>query len=71
MNPFHWSFRAQFLAGFLACAALVGYAIYTLLYQGLEPCTLCIFQRIAYAVLGVVGGQEFAHAPAWSASGPE
>ena len=37
MNPLRWSFRAQFLAGFLGCVALVGYAIYTQLYQGLEP----------------------------------
>ena len=50
MNPFRWSFRAQFLAGFLGCAALIAYAIYTQLYQGLEPCPLCIFQRIAYAL---------------------
>ena len=63
MNPFDWSFRARFLAGFLACVALLGYAIYTQLYQGLEPCPLCIFQRIAYAALAfvlLVGGL---HAP--------
>ena len=36
MNPFRWSFRAQFLAGFLGCVALIGYAIYTQLYQGLK-----------------------------------
>ena len=54
MNPFRWSFRTQFLFGFLACMALVGYAIWTQLYDGLEPCNLCIFQRIVFAALGVV-----------------
>ena len=34
MNPFDWSFRARFLAGFLACAALLAYAIYTQVKAG-------------------------------------
>ena len=38
MNPMRWGFRAQFFAGFLACVALLGYAIYTQLHDGLEPC---------------------------------
>ena len=65
MNPFRWSFRAQFLAGFLGCAALIGYAIYTQLYQGLEPCPLCIFQRLAYAALALSAGKNRAsrHSP--------
>lgn len=54
MNPFQWSFRAQFLAGFLGCAAILAYAIHTQLNLGLEPCPLCIFQRIAFAALGLV-----------------
>jgi disulfide bond formation protein DsbB len=63
MNPFRWSFRAQFLAGFLACVALIGYAIYTQLNQGLEPSPLCIFHRIAIAALGVVVLLGGLHAP--------
>lgn len=63
MNPFRWSFRTQFLAGFVACVALIGYAIYTQLYQGLEPCPLCIFQRIAFAALAVVFLLGGLHAP--------
>ncbi|HEY0332913.1 MAG TPA: disulfide bond formation protein B [Stenotrophomonas sp.] len=54
MNPFRSSFRAQFFLGFLACAALLGYAIYLQLHDGLEPCPLCIFQRIAFVALGVL-----------------
>ncbi|MCC4612716.1 MULTISPECIES: disulfide bond formation protein B [Xanthomonas] len=53
MNPFRWGFRAQFLLGFLACAGLLAYAIYVQLHLGLEPCPLCIFQRIAFAALAV------------------
>jgi len=41
-------------SGFVACAALVTYALYTQFYQGLEPCPLCIFQRIGVALLGLV-----------------
>ena len=54
MNPLRWSFRAQFLLGFLVCAALLGYAIFLQLKMGLEPCPLCIFQRIAFAALGLL-----------------
>ncbi len=42
------------LIGFALCAALIGYALYSQTYMGLEPCPLCIFQRIGIALLGVV-----------------
>ncbi len=42
------------LAGVALCAALMAYAIYSQLRLGLEPCPLCIFQRIGIALLGVV-----------------
>lgn len=54
MNPFRWSFRAQFLLGFLICAGLLAYALYLEHVQGLVPCPLCTFQRGAFALLGVV-----------------
>jgi disulfide bond formation protein DsbB len=41
-------------AGFIACVALLGYAYYTQYVLGLEPCPLCIFQRIGIAALGVI-----------------
>jgi protein dithiol:quinone oxidoreductase len=41
-------------AGFAACVALLAYALYAQYQLGLEPCPLCIFQRIAIAALGVV-----------------
>ena len=33
MNPFRWSFRSQFLLGFVACASLIGYALYLVARQ--------------------------------------
>ncbi|MDR1075572.1 MAG: disulfide bond formation protein B [Xanthomonadaceae bacterium] len=54
MNPFRWSFRTQYLMGFLACVCFIAYAIYTQFFDDLEPCPLCIFQRIAFAALGLV-----------------
>jgi disulfide bond formation protein DsbB len=41
-------------AGFVVCAALLAYALYSQFYLGLDPCPLCIFQRIGMALLGVV-----------------
>ncbi|AXK72518.1 disulfide bond formation protein B [Lysobacter sp. TY2-98] len=54
LNPFRASFRTQFLLGFAACVALMAYALYAEHVLGLEPCPLCIFQRIAVMSLGVV-----------------
>jgi disulfide bond formation protein DsbB len=42
------------LAGFLLCAGLLAYALYAQFHLGLDPCPLCIFQRIGIAALGVV-----------------
>lgn len=53
-NPFRSSFRVQFLLGFFACVALMAYALYAEHVLGLQPCPLCIFQRIAVIALGVV-----------------
>ncbi len=41
-------------AGFFVCAALLAYALYTQFELGLDPCPLCIFQRVGIAALGVV-----------------
>src|SRR5215472_14685145 len=42
------------VAGFLACVGLMAYALYAQYGLGLEPCPLCIFQRIGVILLGVV-----------------
>ncbi len=40
--------------GALACAGLLGYAWYAQSVLGLEPCPLCIFQRVGIAAVGVL-----------------
>ena len=40
--------------GFLACAALIAYALYAEHVLGLAPCPLCIFQRVAVIVISVL-----------------
>ena len=46
--------RLNNFLGFGACAGLLAYALYAQFELGLDPCPLCIFQRIAIAALGVV-----------------
>ncbi len=62
-NPFRWSFRSQFLLGFLLCAGLIGFALFSQFQWGLLPCPLCIFQRIAFAGIAVVFLIGGLHAP--------
>lgn len=64
----NWSFRARCLSGGVACAALVAFALFSQFQWGLQPCPLCIFQRIAFAALGVVLVIAGLHAPARAAS---
>ena len=42
------------LAGFAACAAMMGYALYAEHVLLMEPCPLCVFQRMAVIALGIV-----------------
>jgi protein dithiol:quinone oxidoreductase len=55
--------RGNFL-GFLACACLLGYAYYAQFVMHLEPCPLCIFQRIGVFALGLVFLIAALHDPA-------
>lgn len=55
--------RTYFLAGFLAAAGALAFAYYLQYVQGLDPCPLCIFQRIAMAGVGIVCLVGFAHGP--------
>ena len=41
-------------SGFLICAGLLAYALYAQFHLGLDPCPLCIFQRIGIAAVGVL-----------------
>jgi disulfide bond formation protein DsbB len=40
--------------GFLACAALMAYALYAEHVLGLKPCPLCVFQRVAVISVGCI-----------------
>jgi disulfide bond formation protein DsbB len=42
------------IVGFAACVGLLGYAYYAQVFLHLEPCPLCIFQRVGVFALGLV-----------------
>lgn len=42
------------LLGFVACACLLAYAYYAQFVMHLEPCPLCIFQRVGVFAVGVL-----------------
>ncbi len=46
--------RGANFAGALVCGSLLGYAYYLQYFAHLEPCPLCIFQRVAVLVLGLL-----------------
>ena len=45
--------RKLFLTGFLISVSLIVYVLYTQYVLGLEPCPLCILQRVAVIALGI------------------
>jgi protein dithiol:quinone oxidoreductase len=51
------------LLGFAACSALLAYAYYAQFVLHLEPCPLCIFQRVGVFTLGLVFLIAAAHDP--------
>jgi protein dithiol:quinone oxidoreductase len=63
MNPFRWSYRVSFLVGFLICAGLLGFALYAQYQWGMNPCPLCIFQRIGFLAMAVFFLLGALHAP--------
>jgi len=46
--------RALNLAGFLCCAGMMGFALYAQHVLLLDPCPLCVLQRVAVIGLGAV-----------------
>ncbi len=55
--------RLIFLAIFLACLGLLGFGLYLEHGQGLEPCPLCVFQRIAFISIMLIALVAAIHAP--------
>ncbi len=60
--------RVLNLIGFACCAVLLGYAWYVQGVLRVEPCPLCIFQRVGVAVMGMLFLVAWMHAPrTWGA----
>ena len=64
MLPAWLTRRTGNLLGALACAGLIGYALFVQYGLGLEPCPLCIVQRVAVISAGVLFLAAFIHDPA-------
>ena len=56
--------RQSYLVIALACLLLLGFGYFLQFVQGLDPCPLCILQRVAYLGVGVVCLAGFLHGSA-------
>lgn len=48
------SSRAWFFIGFLVCTGLILIALYLQYFVNLEPCPLCMLQRVAFITVGIL-----------------
>jgi len=62
-NPGSTFFRVAGIGVFMACASLLGYAYWLQFREFLDPCPLCIFQRLAFALLGCAALAGAIHNP--------
>lgn len=62
--PFLPSSRLTNLGIFLATVVAMLFALWLQHYQHLEPCPLCIFQRVAMISIGIIALLAFLHGPA-------
>jgi len=46
--------RLFFLSIFIVCTSLLGFGLYLEHVVGLEPCPLCVFQRVAFIVIALL-----------------
>ncbi|MET4678037.1 MULTISPECIES: disulfide bond formation protein B [unclassified Luteibacter] len=58
------TFRSRYLLAFLVCVGLMAFALYSQYVMHLDPCPLCIFQRIAVCIMGLFFLLGALHAPA-------
>ena len=56
--------RGWFLVVAVCCATLLGYALYVQHVEFLDPCPLCILQRMAFVWIGLVALAAGLHNPA-------
>ncbi len=55
--------RITYLAIFLACASLLGFGYYLQYVEYLDPCPLCMVQRLTYLLIAVVALAGAIHNP--------
>lgn len=55
--------RIGYLIGAVICAALLGFGLYLQHVEGLDPCPLCVFQRVAFIALELVFLLGMLHGP--------
>ena len=48
------SFRQWFALGLIACVGGMAFVLYLEHFRGLEPCPMCVFQRVAMVAAGLV-----------------
>jgi protein dithiol:quinone oxidoreductase len=55
--------RLYYLLLFIICCSLLGFGYYLQFVEGLEPCPLCIFQRIAFIAIIIIAFFGSIHGP--------
>lgn len=55
--------RQIYLGIFIVCAGLIGFGLFLQHAQGLEPCPMCILQRYAFVLTGVIALVAALHNP--------
>lgn len=63
LAPARWSWRTRCALAALACLALLAYALYVQFELNIQPCPLCILQRIAFMAMAVAFVVATVHAP--------
>ncbi len=60
--------KALFVYGLFLMLLGLGIALYYQFFQGFEPCSLCVFQRVAYIAYGLIALIAIIHNPtSWGA----
>ncbi|MGR8947361.1 MAG: disulfide bond formation protein B, partial [Gammaproteobacteria bacterium] len=55
--------RVIFTVISLGCIGLLGFGYYLQFFEHLEPCPMCIFQRICYFLIVIIAGVAALHNP--------
>lgn len=63
------SLRATNILAFLICCALLSFAAYLQFVKGIEPCPLCIIQRVSFIIIALLFlGAIFIGSRSWRSS---